>query len=160
MIATPKLMIALCSTRNIVTLDWLIDSKKAGEILDCDQYLVFNGNEVQSKFGFCMKETLENHISARRRGGILAGWSVLVCEGVAGNNPPSETDLKMIVEAAGGRVMYSCPESPEKVLVITSDPPTVRQRSTSYEQSRKGNLVVTITWLFDCVMRQQFNGKK
>ena len=53
---TPKLMIGICNTRNIVTIDWLNESGKAKQALPVERYLILNDKEAERKYGFEMRE--------------------------------------------------------------------------------------------------------
>lgn len=87
---TPKLMICMCRTENILGMGWLEASAKEQKILSTDNFLLLNDREAEKRYGFSMKETISLGILARRKkGGVLGGWSVYVCSGVAGNKAPN-----------------------------------------------------------------------
>eukprot|EP00568_Trieres_chinensis_P003009 CAMPEP_0183316142 /NCGR_PEP_ID=MMETSP0160_2-20130417/53996_1 /TAXON_ID=2839 ORGANISM="Odontella Sinensis, Strain Grunow 1884" /NCGR_SAMPLE_ID=MMETSP0160_2 /ASSEMBLY_ACC=CAM_ASM_000250 /LENGTH=75 /DNA_ID=CAMNT_0025481859 /DNA_START=195 /DNA_END=419 /DNA_ORIENTATION=+ len=73
-----------------------------------------------------MKQSLQEGRERRKEGGLLAGWRVYFCEGVAGNKAPKEDDLDLIIRAAGGNVITSSnlplPEDEDNssVFVITN----------------------------------------
>ena len=53
---TPKLMVGICNTRNIVTMDWLNESGRAKQALPVETYLILNDKEAETKYGFRMSE--------------------------------------------------------------------------------------------------------
>ena len=160
---TPKLMVSLCRTSNILYMDWLLMSYKEHKLLDCHRYLVVNDHAVEKQHSFCMKQTLKEGKERRKEGGLLASWQVLFCEGVAGNKAPKEEDLNMIVQAAGGSVIKRSDlllqeeENINKVLVITSDPAHSYQISdwNIAKIANDGPGFRTTSWLFGSIMLQK-----
>ena len=159
---TPKLMISLsCKTRNIVRLQWLIESHAANEILPCEAFLAVD-KEAEKKYSFSMKKTLSiivNRIDSDMPR-LLEGWSVFVCKGVAGNRAPEAKELRLMVEAAGGSWLATCTKKGidfSKLLIITSDPEQtkpvpVKSVSGALENGASKR---TTTWLFDAFMKQE-----
>jgi hypothetical protein len=161
---TPKLMIGLCQTSNIVDLEWLIKSAKAKEALPATGFLLVNDTEAESKYEFSMKDTLARGHDMRQKGEkLLGGWWVHVCKGVAGNKAPPEKELKLIVEVAGGFWLPSLTAKTlvdvdlSRLLVITSDPEVKKQVSTKSvaDALRSGAKKQTTKWLFDILMKQK-----
>ena len=108
-----------------------------------------------------MKETLENGEEARRKGGVLAGYSVYICNGVADSNAPPLQALQLIIEAAGGEVLKSLSKKGDhhNTIVLTSDPSTSLQLSErDVEQVRTaGGRILTTSWLFHTIITQRFS---
>jgi hypothetical protein len=164
---TPKLMIALCSTSNILSLEWLVESSKAKTLLNPGKYLLLNDKVGEGRYGISMKRTLASGKERRKEGGLLAGWTILFCHGVAGNQAPSQDELDMVVRAAGGKVLMTwqlpildrC--KAQRTIVITSHPLLAEQISSSEITqviSDGAGLPQTIKWLFDCIMHQKLIG--
>ena len=87
---TPKLMICLCNTSNVVSLQWLEQSARMQTVLDTKPFLWLNDEKAQKIYNFDMEATLNNGMLARKkRGGLLGGWCVYICQGVAGNKGES-----------------------------------------------------------------------
>ena len=114
-----------------------------------------------------MKRTLASGKERRKEGGLLAGWTILFCHGVAGNQAPSQDELDMVVRAAGGKVLMTwqlpildrC--EAQRTIVITSHPLLAEQISSSEITqviSDGAGLPQTIKWLFDCIMHQKLIG--
>jgi len=163
---TPKLMICLCKTSNILDLKWLTDSAKAKKALNPNDYLLLNDKQAEKSYDFIMSETLENGKSVRsERGGLLGGWSIHFCKGVAGKKAPPENELRLIVGAAGGTMLKSITVKAtknveaEKIILITSDPATSAQNSDKDVKrlSALGAKVFTTSWLFHCIITQQLH---
>jgi hypothetical protein len=163
---TPKLMIGICRTRNIVNKLWLLNSSKQGRSLPCDDFLILNDTEAEAKYDFSMRDTLERVSSNIEEGtSLLGGWWIYVCKGVAGKKAPSEAELKLIVEAAGGTWLSSLNSSYMKdvdvsrLLVVTGDPDTKKQLSPKPVASalRDGAVKQTTSWLFHAVMTQHLD---
>lgn len=155
---TPKLMIALCRTPNIVSLDWLNKSGENGSWLPCDNFLIVNDRNAERLYEFSMEKTLKrlkSNLEAEQY--ILDGWDVYVCDGVAGNKAPQKDELKCIVEATGGTwvtSLRSC--NPEKLLILTSDPETTTQTSKKTIRSalEQGATKRSIKWFFGTTFTQ------
>lgn len=156
---TAKLMIALCRTANIVSLDWLVKSAAEGKPLDCADFLILDSKKVEKQYNFTMRRTLDNLTRRLDRGAhLLDGWSVYVCAGVAGINAPPEKEFRLIVEAAGASWLSS-PSArgldPAKLLIITSDPEPRMPSKPVVTALKNGATKRTTTWLFDAMMAQE-----
>jgi hypothetical protein len=163
---TPKLMIGICRTGNIVNKQWLLDSSKQGRFLPCDNFLILNDTEAEAKYDFSMRDTLERISSnIEQDTHLLGGWWIYVCKGVAGNKAPAEDELRLIVEAAGGTWLSSLNASGMKdvdvsrLLVVTGDPESKKQLSPKLVASAlSGGAVKRATsWLFHAVMTQHLD---
>lgn len=165
---TPKLMIAMNKTPNIVVLDWFIQSAKKGTVLSCEKYLVVD-KKAEEEYSFNMKATvarINDHIESGR--GVLTGKLVHVCKGVAGNQAPTENELRCIVEAAGGRWLQNLRKlstaDAEDVLVIASndgqDGSQQMKVPAVAAAIKRGAKLKTAAWLFDTMMTQQLDEKK
>lgn len=162
---TPKLMIGICQTSNIVHVNWLIQSAKARMALPCNDYLLLNDREAEKKFGFSMRKTLRRGDELRQKGeSLLGGYSVYICKGVAGNKAPPEEELRLIVEGAGGTWLSTLTVSSKKdaksTLLITSDPPDKKQLRASDVANavKQGARHFTTGWLFDGIIAQEMSG--
>jgi hypothetical protein len=135
---TPKLMIALCKTSNIVSLKWLQDSGKAGKLLDTRQYLLLNDLEAEKAYSFTMSKTLAR-VKERQRNGLtlLGGRRIYVCPTVFkntedGKKSPPAGDLKLIVSAAGGHFVEKFADLRTKdardLVVITNSDTKQKQK--------------------------------
>jgi hypothetical protein len=155
----PKLMIALCRTTNVVSLEWLKKSSKQGSWLPCDEFWILNDRAAEETYNFSMKDTLQllkGNLASQRY--ILDDWNVFVCDGVAGNKAPSKDELKCIVEATGATWVTSLRGVPsERLLILTSDPETKAQTSKKAIASalQQGATKRSITWFFEATFRQQ-----
>jgi len=159
---TPKLMIGISKTNNIISLEWLEQSARKQRVLETEEFLYFGDEKAEERYNFSMKETIQNGITARReRGGVLGGWNVYICNGVAGNNAPSAKELHLIIESAGGRVIKSLSDSyslnPLKTIIMTSDPSTISQRGEAgvARMTSMGTMTCVPQWLFQVIISQK-----
>jgi hypothetical protein len=172
---TSKLMIAICRTPNIVTLDWLVQSAKSQQALDCTTFLIINKKDsclaMEQQYKFSMSTTIDNIV--RRRSStdnptlLFDGWSIYVCAKVAGNKAPPMNEFRYIIEASGAVLMPSISPivkmlvekvtASPKCLLITSDPPTQPQLSQKSFQLavQNGAIHKTTTWFFHTIMKQE-----
>lgn len=162
---TPKLMICMCRTSNILTIDWLEQSAKEQKVLDATPFLLRGDREAEKTYTFSMAETLKNGQSAREdRGGVLGGWYVYICNGVAGNKAPSAKELKLLVDAAGATLLPSLSDKHvvdfAKTMVITSDPATKsQQKERGIDKVSSANRKTT-SWLFQTMITQTIDDDK
>merc|ERR1712127_581051 len=165
---TSMMMIGLCSTSNILHIDWLWQCFQECKMLPTTHYLLLSDRLSEKKYNFSMKQTLRNGHDRRKEGGLLFGWKVFFCDDVAGRKAPQQKDLNLIVEAAGGKVLSKVDlpilESNDSghVIVITSDPPLPSQVSNADVNTltNEGAGSFTTTWLFDCILHQKLSGIK
>jgi hypothetical protein len=162
---TPKLMICICKTSQILSIRWLEQSAKVQRVLDTEDFLLLNDKEAETTYNFSMIETLESGRKARlERGGVLGGWYIYICKGVAGNNAPSSEELNLVVEATGATLWHSLAESEDwpadltKTIIIMSDPSAAAQRSEKGVKlvSKLGAKVLSTADLFHTIITQQF----
>ncbi len=160
---TPKLMVCFCTTSNILGIEWLEQSAKEKRALDPHDFLLLNDREAENTYNFKLSDSFKNGAIARaERGGVLGGWHVYICAGVAGNKAPSTKELKLIVEAAGAVMLHSLAEKkvidPTKTIIITSDPALKSQlKERGIERvASMGGRICTTTWLFQTMITQSF----
>jgi len=150
---TPKLLVGICNTSNLLTSKWLVDSALKRAALPVQSYLVLNDKEFEKKHKFQMRTALANSDRFRQNNTtLLAGRDVFICKGVPGNKAPPEKELKLIVNAAGGKWLSRSPRG--KCIIITSDPPAKNQLRVV----RQGSQHFTISWLFNCILSQELQG--
>ena len=178
---TSKLMIAICRTPNIVSLDWVTQSAKAQQALDCTKFLItYKRNDclaMEQQYKFSMSTAIENIVrrwsaesnTIPQTALIFHGWSIFICPKVAGNRAPPLNEFRLIIEAAGAVTMPSVSsmmkqlsetvDFPKKYLLITSDPPTPAQMSQKSFQAliQKGAIHRTTTWFFHTIMKQEID---
>lgn len=108
-----------------------------------------------------MKETLENGENARQNGGVLAGYFIYICKGVADNNAPPMKALHLIIEAAGGQVLESLSKTgdPFKTIILTSEPCTNAQLTEKGvdQLADSGAKILSTAWLFHTMITQKFS---
>jgi hypothetical protein len=167
---TTKLMIALCRTTNILTLDWLVQSARCHQPLDGRPFRIAQQHPTttaaaEAMYHFSMRTTLRNIARHLERGTLLLqGWSVYVCPKVAGHKAPPVDEFRLIVEATGASWLDSLSPGRREVeatlttvLLITSDPPTKSQLATKAVKDalQKGAIHRSTTWLFHAIMTQE-----
>jgi len=158
---TPKLMVGICRVSRILSMEWLEHSAREQRVLEVDNFLLLGDKEAEKLYNFSMKQTIRNGIFARkRRGGVLGGWFVFVCSGVAGNKAPNMKELQLIIEAAGGNVLKSLSNEddfdPVKTIVLTSEPSTqsqLKERGVARVERQGARLLSTQT-LFHTIITQ------
>lgn len=153
-------MICVCKTPNILSIDWLEQSAKEKCVLEPDDFLLLNDTEAENTYNFSMKATLENGKKVRSTtGGILGGWSVYICRGVAGKNAPSTKEFALLIDATGAILLRNLVDvpTPNKTIVITSNPITKGQRSEEGVEDLmcQGARMFTTSWLFRTIITQQ-----
>lgn len=116
---------------------------------------------AEAAYNFSMKETLENGEEARRNGGVLGGYFVYICNGVADNNAPPFQALHLIIEAAGGQVLKALTRrcNPLNTIILTSHPSTNAQLSEKGVEraASQGAKIRTTSWLFHTIITQRFS---
>lgn len=157
-------MVCICKTSQILSIEWLEQSAKEQRVLDTTDFLLLGDKEAEKKYNFNMKETLENGRKARlEKDGVLSGWSVYVCSGVAGNNAPSSKELNLVIEATGATLLRSLSASavsdPSKTIVLTSDPCTGKQSSEKgvVRVTKLGAKLRSTSWLFHTIITQNIS---
>ena len=121
---------------------------------------------AEKTYDFSMKETLKNGKAVRnQRGGLLGGWSVHFCKGVAGKKAPPEHELRLIVAAAGGTFLKTASAratkdvDASKIIIITSDPATAAQKADKDVKrlASQGAKIFTTKWFFHSIITQHLS---
>lgn len=165
---TPKLMIAMCTTGDIVSMDWLKDSAKEKKPLPTEKYLLLKGITAEKQYCFKMRESLSRAGNMRSRGeALLRGYSVYLPKGVAGNTAkdnrtPSPKEFKLILQAAGATVLSVLPtkkDLSDTIIVVSK----VRKEAEKQEAARgvaaameRGAFSVSTEDIFRALMTQEF----
>jgi len=168
---TPKLMIGLCKTSNIVDLDWLIQSDKQRKVLPSTKFLI-KDKHAEAQYNFDLRTSLMRAGKMRCSGKtLLDGYSVYCCNGVAGNKkkgnmtPPTK-EFRMILEAAGAKWITSIPNKKDcsGVIILVSKVQAEAKRQLSTKKVRdalsRGSLTKTTEEIFHSIMVQQFVASK
>jgi hypothetical protein len=180
---TSKLMIAMCRTPNIITLDWLIQSAEAQKPLECTRFRILNKKNyyrtMEQQYNFSMRTALNNVLrrwpvhgdSTGTTALVFDGWSIYVSVNVAGHKAPPMNEFRIIIEASGaiwlssitkttGRKQQNDDGTDRKSLIITSDPPTKQQLSQNIhvqQALQRGAIHRTTTWFFHTIMMQEID---
>ena len=167
---TPKFMVAISRTSNIVHLDWLIESARKGEALDTQEFLLLDQTEAEMQYNFKLSESLARGNELRDKGTLLLeGVDVFLCSGVAGSvrkgdKTPPENDFRLILEAAGAKVLTALPKQrfsgEGKTVIITSKDAKERKKQLSKRDVmtavKQGAVAKTAEEIFHAIMTQEF----
>lgn len=165
---TPKLMIGLCKTSNIVDVEWLIQSSKQHKALPSTNFQLLNDSQAEAQYKFEMRESLRRAGRMRSTGNsLLGGFTVCCCPGVAGNKkkgnmtPPAK-EFQLIVEAAGALWAPSVVKIADfsRLIIVVSklEDEAAKQISTKKvaEALQNGAISKSTEEIFDSIMQQQF----
>ena len=164
---TPKLMIGLCKTNNIVDLDWLTQSDKQRKALPSDKFLI-KDKRAETQYNFNLRKSLTRAGKMRCSGKtLLGGYSVFCCNGVAGNKKkgnmtPPMKEFRSILEAAGARVITALPNQNDcsQIIILVSKlkDEAKKQLATKKvaESLGKGAFAKTTEEIFQSIMTQEF----
>lgn len=166
---TPKLMIGLCKTNNIVDLEWLVQSAKQRKVLSSKNFQLVNDKKAEAQYKFSMHSSLQRAGVMRASGQTLfGGYSLFCCRGVAGNKnrgnmtPPSK-EFRLILESAGGAWLSSLPNKEDLtgtvIIVSKVQSEAKKQLSTKKmaEALEKGAVAKTTEDIFHSIMLQEFD---
>lgn len=167
---TPKLMVALCSTANIVHLDWLEKSCAKGKVLPTRSFLLLDEVEAEDLYRFNMRKTLQRAKRMHARGEtLLGGLGVFLCSGVAGsktrgNRTPPVQEFHLILEAAGANVLKALPTKAtvlKSTLIIVSNIDREANKQLANKKVgvalERGALVKSTDEIFHAIMTQEAN---
>mmetsp|Transcript_18810 Transcript_18810/g.46608 ORF Transcript_18810/g.46608 Transcript_18810/m.46608 type:complete len:201 (-) Transcript_18810:167-769(-) len=165
---TPKLMIGLCKTNNIVDVEWLIQSSKQHKALPSTRFQLLQDSQAEAHYNFEMRESLQRAGRMRSLGeSLLGGFTVSCCPGVAGNGkkgnktPPAE-EFQLIVEAAGASWVPSLAKvgNFSKLIIVVSKLEREAKKQLAEKKVAKaltkGAISKSTEEIFDSIMQQQF----
>ena len=171
---TPKLMVALSRTDNIVHFDWLKEASQNRRVISAKDYLLVHNSaaigEAEKKYKFKLSETLDRARKLRAKGKLLFhGLYFFLCPGVAGNTSktnrtPSEDDFRLILEGAGAKVLSVLPDHTDaraRIIIVTSKlagekKKQIRNKDVAQAVSR-GAFVKTTDEVFHAIMTQKLD---
>nr|XP_031840738.1 mediator of DNA damage checkpoint protein 1 isoform X1 [Nomia melanderi] len=111
---TVKFLCALAQAIPIVSVDWLVESEKAGHFTELANYIL-KDPAAEAKFGFKLRGSLEK----ARKQKLLDGYTVVLTPNVA---PPPLPELKSIISSCGGKPLVRSPLSwPQKAVIISRE---------------------------------------
>lgn len=166
---TPKLMIAMCRTPNILHLGWLEKSAERGELVATKPFILRHEADAEKQYQFKMRAAIESGNALRKQGiSLLSGFQVFLCSGVAGNKTkgnrtPPEKEFRLILESAGAQVLKTLPtrgKDLSNIIVIVSKVEKEQRKQTGTKKVSdclsKGAVSRTTDEIFQAIMRQEF----
>ncbi|KOC63850.1 Mediator of DNA damage checkpoint protein 1, partial [Habropoda laboriosa] len=109
---TVKFLCALALSVPIVSIDWLVDSEKAGHFVELENYIL-KDSAAEAKFGFKLRDSLEKAKDHK----FLEGYTIVLTPNVA---PPPVPELKSIITSCNGKVLVRPPTSwPQKAVIVS-----------------------------------------
>ncbi|ESP05694.1 hypothetical protein LOTGIDRAFT_103252 [Lottia gigantea] len=142
---TVKLLGGISLGIQIITRQWLDDSKQAGMFLDSSKYILCDkASEKQYKF------SLRHSIEIATQSSMLEGYKIHVTKSV---KPPPQT-MAEILECSGAQVLKSLPKKKEDNMVIIScdEDKTLCQPAIS-----NGIDIVSSEFILTGILRQQID---
>jgi hypothetical protein len=164
---TPKLMIGLCKTSNIVDMDWLIQSSTQHKALPSISFQLLHDSQAEAQYKFEMRESLRRAARMRLKGTCLLPFLIFCCPGVAGNKkkgnmtPPTK-EFRLIMEAAGAIWATSLAKVADfsKLIIVVSkvEDEAAKQLSTKKvtEALKNGAISKSTEEIFNSIMQQKF----
>jgi hypothetical protein len=150
-------------------MNWLIQSAKAREALPCNEFLLLGDKKAEETYEFDMRSTMQRGDKLRSKNKfLLSGHGVYICSGVAGVKAPPEEELKLIVDAAGGKWLSSIAPrdigsiNASNILIVTKEKPD-KKKTKSTEASnvdkavKLGAQTCPASRLFHCIIRQSMS---
>lgn len=166
---TPKFMVAISRTSNMVHLDWLIESARKGEALDTQEFLLLDQTEAEKQYNFKLSESLARGNKLRAKGTLLLdSVDMFLCNGVAGSvregdKTPPEKDFRLILEGAGAKVLTTLAQRSSekgKMVIVTSKDAKERKKQLAKRDVatavKQGAIVKTAEEIFHAIMTQDF----
>ncbi|CAJ1934122.1 unnamed protein product [Cylindrotheca closterium] len=165
---TPKLMIGLCKTNNIVDVEWLIQSFKHHKALPSTRFQLLQDSQAEAQYNFEMRKSLRRAGRMRTLGiSLLDKYTLLACPGVLGNKKkgnmtPPTREFRLIIEAAGASWVPSLAKvgNFSKLIIVVSklEDEAKKQLATKKvaEALTKGAISKSTEEIFDSIMQQQF----
>nr|XP_033331216.1 mediator of DNA damage checkpoint protein 1-like isoform X3 [Megalopta genalis] len=110
---TVKFLCALAQAVPIVSVNWLVESERAGHFAELDNYIL-KDPAAEAKFGFKLRSSLEK----AKKQKLLDGYTVVLTPNVA----PPLPELKSIINSCGGKPLVRPPSKwPEKAIIISGE---------------------------------------
>jgi hypothetical protein len=148
---TPKLLIALCShsASHFLGYEWLDDSIAAAAAVPVSEFLVTHRkfkkvtDEFVRKFDVNIGDALATKSESAEP--IFHNTAVTFDKGLAGNKFPPEAELKLIVEAGGGKFQKTPGKAGNLVVVTDDNAKVTKKMKDSYKKlAAKGGKVAVV----------------
>ena len=136
-------MIAINKGAEILTIDWLVESKRAGKLLPIEDYTL-KDEEMEKRLNFSVSKILEKVKKETR--GVFYGLTFYLSKGVV----PTYEEMKAIIETGGGSVI----PSPSKIAFNIFNENT--ERSTITQSKKQGFILCGADQVLDAVISRKF----
>ncbi|XP_043254164.1 mediator of DNA damage checkpoint protein 1 [Colletes gigas] len=149
---TVKFLCALAQSVPIVSIDWLIESEKAGHFMELKNYIL-KDPVAEAKFGFKLRGSLEKAKEHK----LLEGYTILLTPNVA---PPPLPELKSIISSCGGKALVRAPSSWPQRAVIISRSEDLANAKKFLAKAPKTVTIQSTEFLLTGILRQELNFDK
>ena len=149
-----KIVAALCLGIPIVSTGWLEHCNEENKFVDVEPFLL-KDSEAQ----FDLSHSIERHLNAQERGGILHGLIIYVCPGEAGvNGLPSKEGYRVLVEACGATLLQNATQlskqDASKVVMIVNNTQSLGTKARLFLSN--GPMVMHGREFMNALLEQQF----
>ncbi|KAJ3336388.1 Mediator of DNA damage checkpoint protein 1 [Gonapodya sp. JEL0774] len=143
---TVKFFSALSEGKPIVSIRWLQECKRKGEVVDTGPFILQDAS-CESKWGFELTKSLA--VASEREEKLLVGREFFITPNVK----PGDGDINQIVECAGGKVLKTIPTKnfAPGVVVLGCEEDLAR----CAELAAKGYPVYTNEFVLTGILRQE-----
>ncbi|XP_026670547.1 mediator of DNA damage checkpoint protein 1-like isoform X3 [Ceratina calcarata] len=146
---TLKFLCALAQSVPIVSIDWLIDSGKANEYMDIENYIL-KDSVTEKQYKFSLVESLRKAKNHK----LLEGYTIVLTSNVA---PPPLPELKTIIITCGGKPLVRPPQSwPEKSIIVTREEDLANAQKF-LARAPKFVTIHSIEFILTGILRQELN---
>ena len=150
---TPAIVTIFSRTDNIVTLEWLRESSKSKQLLPCGKFIA-KDTRITGHPEFLMTTMIANWKEARKRGGVLAGYSVYISMVLE-----FQEQFKLTIVAAGAILITldKVGTSDKSNLLIVSDLVGKLIETTLHRAIEDGATQIPYTVLYEILLYQSFD---
>ncbi|XP_015175755.1 PREDICTED: uncharacterized protein LOC107066036 [Polistes dominula] len=146
---TTKFLCTLAKAVPIVSVNWLLESKRAGYFLDLNNYLL-KDPAMEAKYGFRLRKSLEN---AKERQ-LLDGYTVLLTPNIIS---PPVSELRTIIASCGGKSFLRAPLNLPTKTVIISIEKDLDKTKKWLAKAPSGTTVQSTEFLLTGILKQELD---
>ncbi|KAI4477403.1 hypothetical protein M0804_012789 [Polistes exclamans] len=149
---TTKFLCTLAKAIPIVSVNWLLESKRAGHFLDWNNYFL-KDPAMEAKYGFRLRKSLEK---AKERQ-LLDGYIILLTPNIV--SPPIP-ELKAMIASCGGKAVLRAPIELTIKTVIISNENDLNKVNKWLVRAPKGVTVQSTEFLLTGILKQELDFDK
>ncbi|XP_012275032.1 mediator of DNA damage checkpoint protein 1 [Orussus abietinus] len=146
---TYKFLYALSLAIPIVSVNWILESKKSKQFLNVEDFIL-EDPAAEATFRFSLRESLEK----AKKQKLLNGYKVVLTPKVS---PPPIPELKDLIRASGGTTLIRSPATWQDKVIVVSREEDLSNARRFVSKAPKNVPLVSVECILSGILQQDLN---